>query len=144
VNALVGDDVVATGDVRTGDAKGRHTTTNRELHLLPGGGVLIDTPGIRAVGLVAETEAVAETFSDVDEYAEMCRFADCQHDGQPGCAIAEAIEAGELIPARVESWRQLHDEAAAASRRASAADQRRHERRFGRVVKDAQKRKGRS
>ena len=143
VNALLGGEVVATGDVRTGDAKGRHTTTNRELHLLPGGGVLIDTPGIRAVGLVTETDAVAETFSDVDEYAEMCRFADCQHDGQPGCALAEAIEAGELTPARVEAWRRLHDEAEAASRRASIADQRRHERRFGRVVKDAQKRKGR-
>ncbi len=144
VNALLGGEVAATGDVRAGDAKGRHTTTNRELHLLPGGGVLIDTPGIRAVGLVVETQAVAETFSDVDGYAELCRFADCQHDGQPGCAIAEAVDAGDLAPERVEAWRVLHDEAAASSRRASVADQRRHERRFGRVVKDAQKRKGRN
>jgi ribosome biogenesis GTPase len=83
VNALLGDDVVTIGDVRESDSKGRHTTTTRELHLLPGGGVLIDSPGIRAVGLVADTDGVAETFVDVDEIASTCRFADCQHEGQP-------------------------------------------------------------
>ena len=143
VNALLGEDVAATGDVRRGDAKGRHTTTSRELHVLSGGGVLIDTPGIRAVGLVTETDAVAETFADVDEVAERCRFSDCQHDGQPGCAVAAALEAGELTGERVEAWRRLHAEAEAAARRADVAEQRRHERRFGRMVKDAQKRRDR-
>jgi len=144
VNALLGSASVAIGDVRDGDAKGRHTTTTRELHLLPTGGVLIDTPGIRAVGLVAETDAVAETFSDVDEITELCRFSDCQHDGQPGCALADALESGDVTPERVDAWRRLHDEADAATRRASVSEQHRHERRFGRVAKDAQKRKGRS
>jgi ribosome biogenesis GTPase len=144
VNALLGDAVAAVGDVREGDAKGRHTTTGREMHLLDGGGVLIDTPGIRAVGLVTDTDAVAETFTDVDEVAASCRFADCQHDGQPGCALGAAVEAGELSPERVAAWQRLHAEADAAARRASPHEQRRHERRSGRAVKDAQRRKGRS
>jgi ribosome biogenesis GTPase len=107
VNALIGDDVVETGDVRESDSKGRHTTTTRELHLLPGGGVLIDTPGIRAVGLVADNDGVAETFADVDDVASTCRFADCQHEGQPGCAVAKALADGTLNTQRVEAWRRL-------------------------------------
>ena len=110
VNALIGDNVAETGDVREGDSKGRHTTTTRELHLLPGDGVLIDTPGIRAVGLVADNEGVAETFADVDEIASTCRFADCQHEGQPGCAVAAALADGTLNAERVESWRRLEAE----------------------------------
>ena len=142
VNALLGSDVVPIGSVRKGDSKGRHTTTGRELHLLPSGGVLIDTPGIRAVGLVAEDDAVAETFSDVDEVAEMCRFADCQHDGQPGCAIAIALDAGDLLPGRVEGWRRLREESEAIAERATLAEQRRTDRNFGKEAKDA-KRSGR-
>lgn len=115
VNALLGAEVAATGEVRVGDAKGRHTTTSRELHLLPGGGVLIDSPGIRAVGLVAEVESVAETFTDVDEVAETCRFADCQHEGQPGCAVGAGLADGTLSPDRVEAWRRLREEAADSS-----------------------------
>jgi ribosome biogenesis GTPase len=144
VNALLGEEVAAIADVRGGDSKGRHTTTSRELHRLASGGVLIDTPGIRAVGLVTETDAVAETFDDVDEIAEECRFSDCQHDGQPGCALAAAMASGELTPERVAAWQRLHAEADAVVRRSSPPEQRRHERRFGRDVKDALKRKGRS
>ena len=107
---LIGDDVVETGDVRESDSKGRHTTTTRELHLLPGGGVLIDTPGIRAVGLVADNDGVAETFADVDDVASSCRFADCQHEGQPGCAVATALADGTLNAQRVEAWRRLEAE----------------------------------
>lgn len=114
VNALVGDTVARTGEVRDNDGKGRHTTTSRELHLLPGGGVLIDTPGIRAVGLLAEADGVAETFGDVDEVATTCRFADCQHEGQPGCAIAAAVAAGSLDADRVEAWRRLDAETGVA------------------------------
>lgn len=110
VNALIGDHVAETGDVREGDSKGRHTTTTRELHLLPGGGVLIDTPGIRAVGLVADNDGVAETFADVDDVASTCRFADCQHEGQPGCAIAAALADGTLNAERVDAWRRLEAE----------------------------------
>ncbi|MEX1216910.1 MAG: ribosome small subunit-dependent GTPase A [Acidimicrobiales bacterium] len=110
VNALIGNEVAETGEVRESDSKGRHTTTTRELHLLPGGGVLIDTPGIRAVGLLADNDGVAETFADVDDIACTCRFADCQHEGQPGCAIAAALAAGELNSERVDQWRRLEAE----------------------------------
>ena len=83
-NALLGDEVMAVREVRAGDAKGRHTTTTREAHPLPGGGVLIDTPGIRAVGLSADPDAVAATYADIDDLASGCRFSDCGHDGRAG------------------------------------------------------------
>jgi ribosome biogenesis GTPase len=143
VNALLGTEVALTGEVRDGDAKGRHTTTGRELHLLADGGVLIDTPGIREVGLVGEADAVAETFAEVSELAETCRFSDCHHETEPGCAIVAAIEAGELDPVRVERWKALRDETEAAQLRAQPHEKRRYDKRFARVVKDAQKRKGR-
>ncbi|HEX9969712.1 MAG TPA: ribosome small subunit-dependent GTPase A [Acidimicrobiales bacterium] len=143
VNALMGDDVAAIGDVRRGDAKGRHTTTTRELHVLPSGGVLIDSPGIRAVGLWVEPEAVAETFADIDELAAGCRFADCRHDSEPGCAVTAAVEAGTVTRARVDAWRELGREAEAAALRAAPHEQRRYEKRFARITKDAQRRKGR-
>ena len=101
-NALLGAEVMATGDVRAGDAKGRHTTTTREAHPLPGGGVLVDTPGLRAVGLWADREAVAATFADIDDLAAGCRFGDCGHDREPGCAVTAAVAAGELAAERVE------------------------------------------
>ena len=92
VNALLGEDVAAIGDVRQGDSKGRHTTTSRDMHVLPTGGVLIDTPGIRGVGLWVEPEAVAETFPEIDELAAQCRFGDCGHDTEPGCAVQAAVD----------------------------------------------------
>jgi ribosome biogenesis GTPase len=140
-NALVGDDVIATGTVRAGDAKGRHTTTRRELHVLPSGGVLIDTPGIRGVGLWVDPDAVAATFDDVEALAEGCRFNDCAHTGEPGCAVAAAVEAGELAPERLEAWHALRREAESAALRADEHARRSYERRFGRVVKEAQERK---
>jgi ribosome biogenesis GTPase / thiamine phosphate phosphatase len=143
VNALLGTDAARTGAVRAGDSKGRHTTTARELHLLPGGGVLVDTPGIRAIGLWIDPDAVATTFADVADLAAQCRFADCGHRGEPGCAIAAAIADGTLDADRVEAWRRLEAEAESAALRAVPHEQRRRDKRFSRVTKDAQKRKGR-
>lgn len=111
VNALAADSVAEEGAVRVGDHKGRHTTTARELHLLDNGGVLVDTPGIREVGVFAETEAVSETFPDVDALASRCRFADCTHDDEPGCAIRAALDAGDLDPDRLFRWQDLQEEA---------------------------------
>ena len=111
VNALAGDEVAAIGEVRAGDRKGRHTTTTRQLHVLPGGGCLIDTPGVRAIGLWIDPEAVNETFADIEELATGCKFSDCAHAGEPGCAVAAAVESGDLDPARLEAWRRLEDEA---------------------------------
>ena len=133
VNALLGEEAAATGAVRAGDAKGRHTTTNRQLHLLAGGGVLIDTPGIREVGLAGDEESVEATFADIDELAPECRFSDCAHEGEPGCAVAAAVEGGTLDAERLESFKVLRREAEAAARRAEEHERRAHERRSTRA-----------
>ena len=137
VNALVDDHVATEGDVRDGDRKGRHTTTSRELHLLDSGGVLVDTPGIREVGVFADAEAVAETFPDLDELADRCRFRDCAHDSEPGCAVREAVEEGRLDPDRLERWRALRDEAEAAELRSDPVAARRAGKRFGKMTREA-------
>ena len=131
VNALAGHDVAATGGLRA-DGRGRHTTTHRELVRLDGGALLIDTPGIRGVGLVADDEALDTTFADVAELAERCRFADCSHTVEPGCAVLEAVESGDLPERRLASWRTLQREARfqaiRADRGAAAAERARWKR----------------
>jgi ribosome biogenesis GTPase / thiamine phosphate phosphatase len=117
-NALVGDLVAATGEVRTGDRKGRHTTTARELYPLPTGGVIIDSPGIRSVGVWGDPWAVAASFTDIAALAEGCRFGDCLHDTEPDCAVRAAVEHGELAAARLEAWQSLAREAREAEQRA--------------------------
>ncbi len=136
VNTLVNAQVAATGGVREGDAKGRHTTTSRELHLLATGGVLVDTPGIREVGIFADPDAVAETFADVEELATQCRFNDCTHRSEPGCAVTAAVEAGDLAPDRLDRWRVLEAEAEAAAVRADPVAARRRDRQMGRMYRD--------
>ncbi|MGB3055864.1 MAG: ribosome small subunit-dependent GTPase A [Acidimicrobiales bacterium] len=143
VNALVNAEVAATGGVRLGDAKGRHTTTSRQLHLLATGGVLVDTPGIREVGIFADAEAVAETFPDIEELATQCRFNDCAHHREPSCAIREALDSGGLDPDRVERWRALEAEAHAAAIRADPVASRRQDRQTGRLYRDILKDKRR-
>jgi ribosome biogenesis GTPase / thiamine phosphate phosphatase len=143
LNALLCDEAASIGRVRTGDAKGRHTTTARELRPLPSGGVLIDTPGIRAVGLWVDPDAVSMTFADIDEIGSECRFRDCEHGSEPGCAVIAAVEAGELAAERLESWQSLRREAESAARRAVAHERHAYERQFGRITREAQKRKGR-
>ncbi|WP_407288377.1 ribosome small subunit-dependent GTPase A [Streptomyces sp. BP-8] len=106
-NALVGADVQVVQAIRDRDGKGRHTTTTRDLHVLPGGGVLIDTPGLRGVGMWDAEGGLARTFADVEALAEECRFQDCAHEAEPGCAVLEAVEYGELPVRRLESYRKL-------------------------------------
>ncbi|WP_263731465.1 ribosome small subunit-dependent GTPase A [Cellulomonas sp. SG140] len=119
VNALAGHQVMETGE-RRADGRGRHTTTHRELVPLGDGVLLIDTPGVRGIGLVADAEALDETFADVTALAADCRFADCAHLSEPGCAVLAAVEDGELPERRLESWRRLAREAAHQARRADA------------------------
>jgi ribosome biogenesis GTPase len=108
VNALAGEELLATKEVREDDHRGRHTTTHRELILLPAGGVILDTPGIRELQLWdADLE---QTFGDVEEIARRCRFSDCNHDREPGCAIREALADGSLPPERWESYVKLQRE----------------------------------
>lgn len=106
-NALIGEDVMDVQAARDVDGKGRHTTTTRNLLALPGGGVLIDTPGLRGVGLFDAESGVGQVFSEIAELAERCRFHDCAHEAEPGCAVLAAIASGELGERRLESYRKL-------------------------------------
>jgi ribosome biogenesis GTPase len=110
VNRLLSEEAQAVGDVRAGDHRGRHTTTSRHLLVVPGGGVLIDTPGLRSVGLTGAEGGVALAFPDVEEMAEGCRFRDCRHAGEPGCAVVDAVADGRLDAERVASYVKLQGE----------------------------------
>jgi ribosome biogenesis GTPase len=116
VNALVGSDVADTGAVREDDRRGRHTTTARWLLTVPGGGVLLDTPGIRSIGLWDAEDGIAKTFPEIDELAAACRFRDCRHEDEPGCAVLAAVAAGTLAAARFDSWQKLQRELAYEAR----------------------------
>lgn len=105
LNRLMGAEVARTGDVRTRDAKGRHTTSRRELFVLPQGGVVIDAPGLRQIGLVGAIDD--DAFEDVAELAAGCRFRDCRHDREPACAVRDAVADGRLAADRVERFRAL-------------------------------------
>jgi len=109
VNALAGRQVLATGDIRA-DGKGRHTSTARELVVLPGVGVLLDTPGLRGVQLWDAAQGLEQTFADMERLAASCRFADCSHTVEPGCEVRAALGDGRLTGRRLESWTKLQRE----------------------------------
>lgn len=110
-NRLLGEDRLRTAEVRGSDSRGRHTTSGRELFPLPGGGALIDTPGLREIQLWAGTDSVESVFDEIAETAARCRFRDCSHSGEEGCAVAAALDSGELSEDRVVSFRKLMAEA---------------------------------
>lgn len=110
VNRLLGEEVQRTQEVSLHDARGRHTTTHRELFLLPGGGLVLDTPGMRELQLLVSERGLRETFEDIEETASRCRFSDCGHESEPGCAVREALEAGALDPARYANYRKMQAE----------------------------------
>ncbi|NIP13966.1 MAG: ribosome small subunit-dependent GTPase A [Pseudomonadales bacterium] len=112
VNALCDELVQRTAEIREDDGKGRHTTTHRSLHPLPGGGLILDSPGMRELGMAEAERGVRQMFDDVEALAHRCRFADCRHDTEPGCAVKAAIEAGGLTAERLESYRKLSREEA--------------------------------
>ncbi len=118
VNLLAEADVAATGEVRERDRKGRHTTTRRELFQIPGGALLLDTPGMRELRLGVSDEGLRQTFADIDDLGEGCRFRDCRHEAEPGCAVLEAVDHGNLDPSRLASYRKLQAEAAHELRKA--------------------------
>jgi ribosome biogenesis GTPase / thiamine phosphate phosphatase len=113
VNTLLGEDRQATRPVRASDGRGRHTTVTRELIELPGGALIVDTPGLRSIGL---WDGRGEAFADIDDLAADCRFADCRHDTEPGCAVRDAVD-----PERVDAWRKLEREQARLDDRKAAA-----------------------
>ena len=130
VNALAGAAVMPVQAIRDADGKGRHTTAYRNLVPLPGGGAVLDTPGIRGVGLLDTAEGLDRAFADIAELAAHCRFGDCHHGAEPGCAVAAALDNGSLSPRRLASWRKLRHEveietARQQARQAAAAGHRR-------------------
>lgn len=139
INRLLGYERFRTGEVRDGDSKGRHTTTFRELCEVPGGGMLIDTPGMREIQIWADSDLLSGTFEDIETLAAHCRFNDCRHESEPGCAIAEAIVEGKLDAARLDSYRKFLRELAhfEAKQDAGARAQKHAEnRRFARLIKN--------
>jgi len=141
-NRLLGEEKFAVAKVRVGDGKGRHTTTARELVALPGGGCLIDTPGIRELGLWLDVGAVTSAFPEIEEVAGRCRFGDCRHESEPGCAVRVEVERGELDAGRLASFLRLRKEAENLDMRRDASQRheiRARERSFGKMVREAKK-----
>jgi ribosome biogenesis GTPase len=110
INSLLGDDLLKTGPLRQSDQRGMHTTTHRELIILPSGGAVIDTPGLREIQNWLDKEGMENTFRDITALAEECRFRDCTHSNEPGCAVREALETGELAEDRFQSYLKLRKE----------------------------------
>jgi ribosome biogenesis GTPase / thiamine phosphate phosphatase len=136
INAMVGEQRMATGETRTSDGRGCHITTHRQLVLLPGGGLLLDTPGMRELQIL-DDEGLSSVFDDIAERSSQCRFTDCRHDHEPGCAVKEAIAAGDLAAERLEHFQKLEREAQAHERRHDKRLQRQSERVWGQLHDEA-------
>jgi len=136
LNTLMATETQLTGGIREDDSKGRHTTTSRSLHQLPHGGLLIDTPGMRELQLTDCETGVSETFSDIEEIARQCRFSDCQHQSEPGCAIQSALSQGTIDERRLNNYFKLLREQARNS--ATLAEQRAASKQFGKMVRSVQ------
>lgn len=133
VNSLAGSHLVETGAIREQDAKGRHTTSYRSLHRLSGGGLLLDVPGMRELKVAELDTALAEVFADIATLAKQCRFRDCDHDDEPGCAVREAVSAGQIDERRLGNYKKLVLEESRNT--ASIAEQRHRDRQFGKTIK---------
>jgi ribosome biogenesis GTPase len=146
VNAWLGREAMVTRETRADDDEGRHTTTHRELIELPGGGMVIDTPGIRELQLWAGGgartggDALDEAFADVEQLAAACRFNDCEHRTEPGCAVRAALEDGSLAHDRFASWQKLQRELASIARRTDARLRKEQRKRWHAVTKEARAR----
>ncbi|TLU61860.1 ribosome small subunit-dependent GTPase A [Thalassotalea litorea] len=135
-NTLIGETVLETAGIREDDSKGRHTTTYRSLQLLPSGGLILDTPGMRELQLGAAEQGVKETFKEIIELAERCRFGDCSHTNEPGCEIQKALKLGELNQRRFQSFEKLMREQAFNS--ATLAQKRAKDKAFGKMINSIQ------
>lgn len=139
INTLLGQHVQDTKTIREDDDKGRHTTTSRSIHFLPAGGLLIDTPGMRELQLADCAHGIEETFGEITDLANKCKFKDCQHDKEPGCAVMAAIDSGELDERRLANYMKLMREQ--EFNKATLAERRAKDREFGRFVNSALKSK---
>lgn len=137
VNAMMQDEVAWVGDVRSKDQKGRHTTTHRELHLLPHGGMVIDNPGVRSLGLAGGSDGVEQLFTDIDQLAAECRFRDCSHRSEPGCAVVGAVKSGDVEQSRLDAYLQFIAEQAVASERGALKNRRTEQKKSSASAKKA-------
>lgn len=137
INALLGESIQRTHAIREDDAKGRHTTTGRSLHLLSSGALLLDTPGMRELQLAECEHGIDEAFAEITALARQCKFSDCHHNGEPGCAVRQAILAGKLDERRLDSYLKLMREQ--AFNKATLPERRAQDREFGRHVKSVMK-----
>jgi len=144
-NTLLGIEGIATQEVRADDDRGRHTTTSRQMHRLPGGAWLMDTPGMRELQLTDVQSGLDDVFAEIAEFAKNCRFADCSHEGEPGCAVQAAVDRDEVDSARLSRWRKLVREE--AHNRESLAERRARDKSTGKlyktIISETQKKKGR-
>ncbi|NLS11947.1 ribosome small subunit-dependent GTPase A [Vibrio sp. SM6] len=136
VNGLLGFESMQTGSIREEDSKGRHTTTHRALKLLPNGGLLMDTPGMRELQLGSSEQGVSETFAEISALASQCRFSDCSHQNEPGCAVQRALERGDLTERRLNSYQKLLQEQAVNG--ATLAEKRSKDKALGKLISSAQ------
>ncbi|MDJ0910849.1 MAG: ribosome small subunit-dependent GTPase A [Woeseiaceae bacterium] len=134
LNTLAGNEVAATGGIREDDKKGRHTTSHRALYRLPGGGLLIDVPGMRELKVADAVSGLASVFDDIETIAANCRFADCRHESEPGCAVRAAVEGGDISERRLRNYRQLLRENERNT--ASLAERRSQGRAFAKMVRE--------
>jgi ribosome biogenesis GTPase / thiamine phosphate phosphatase len=134
-NALLGEARLATSAIREDDARGRHTTSGRQIVRIPDGGLLLDTPGIRELGLWDEGDGLASAFADVDRLAAACRFSDCAHDREPGCAVQAAVETGDIAAERLAGWRRLAREERHRALEMDAVARRAEDRRWAATIR---------
>jgi len=130
INALSGSEVAKTSAVREGDRRGRHTTVRRQLYRLPSGALVVDTPGLRELAAWVDGDGLREAFADIEEIAAACRFRDCTHDNEPGCAVRRALAEGELEPRRFWRYLELREEAEANRMRRDVRHRSNSKRRF--------------
>jgi len=135
LNALAGTDLQTVSDVRQFDGKGRHTTTSRRLVELPWGAYLVDTPGLRELQIWGDEQSLSHSFADVEDIAADCRFSDCTHHTEPGCAVQEAVAQGTLPAERLDSWRRLHRELAYLARKTDGGAARAERQRWKAIAK---------
>lgn len=138
VNALAGENIIDTNGIREDDSKGRHTTTHRQLIMLKNGVMIIDTPGMRELGMWDISEGLNEAFSDIETLSQYCKFRDCRHENEPGCAVKKAIQSGELDERRFESYRKIKAEAKYSG---DSAEYRRQKEQFFKTVTINQRKK---
>ena len=138
VNALAGENIMDTNGIREDDSKGRHTTTHRQLIMLKNGVMIIDTPGMRELGMWDISEGLNEAFSDIETLSQYCKFRDCRHENEPGCAVKKAIQSGELDERRFESYRKIKAEAKYSG---DSAEYRRQKEQFFKTVTINQRKK---